>query len=320
MTSDWSYPVYLGSDTTIPIPVNGDIVDSLLLRITLPITSNINSSFGTAMIKFIELQYDAQVIERIYGENIFIKNELMVPDGKRAALAALTSTPPTYYTELPFTIKLPLCALEKQPSIRIVFNTFSAYLGPLQLKLITTYVFLSDPERNYMKTHKIEYLCQGYQLLEFVIPVTETTFNINTEFVNNVKEMFWIIQDESPSDIYLYKDDLLSLGLTFNGLEYLSPHIANGRYLSSLQPLEYHTRTPTSNVYMYSFALQPESDDPTGEVNMSQINSQTHTLSVKPSATLRKIRIYAHSYNIAYVENGGLTMLHASMNSTGFKN
>ena len=171
-----------------------------------------------------------------------------------------------------------------------------------------------------MISNRLELLTQEYQLLQFSIEPNQTTFNINTQFVNNVKELFWIIQEVNPSDIYQYRSDLVSLGLTFNGLEFLSPAIANGLYLSSLQPLEFHTRTPTSNVYMYSFALQPESPEPTGEVNMTNITAQIHTITVTPSASTRYIRIYAHSYNVAYVEGGNLTMLHASMNTSGFKN
>ena len=325
----WPFPVHFGDDTTSPIPIIGDIVDAIYLRIVWPIQGVVNNSVATAMINFVELIHQSNVIERIYGENMFIWNELTVAQGKRAGLQKLvgidtTTSQSEYYLHLPFTIKLPLCALNIQPDLRIVFNTpdkFMAvpYKNEIDLETVIDYVFLGDEERSYIQNNPQRYLTQSYQVLQFSIQPNQTNFKTVTSFVNNVKELFWIIQDQSPTDMYDYNDDLINMSLSFNGIEFLSNTVANNTYVSIIQPLEYHTRTPTSNVYLYSFALNPELQQPTGEINMTFIYNQNHAYWVRPSTKLRYIRIYALGYNVATIDKGELSMMH-TINESGFKN
>jgi hypothetical protein len=55
---------------------------------------------------------------------------------------------------------------------------------------------------------------------------------------------------------------------------------------------------------MYSFALEPENDTPTGELNMTNIARQQHTLELAPHASALTIRMYALSYNLFSVAKG----------------
>jgi hypothetical protein len=155
-------------------------------------------------------------------------------------------------------------------------------------------------------------------MLEFSIRPTETVFNIVTSFIGNVKELYWVIQDPTTS-IYTYRYDLVSLGLSFNGLEFLSPFIGTSVYLNQIQALEYHTKTPTSNVYMYSFSLEPESPVPNGEVNLTNVINQQHSFVVTPYSSDRNIRIYASTYNQVTVWGGSLSVKY-TLTEAGFKN
>jgi Large eukaryotic DNA virus major capsid protein/Major capsid protein N-terminus len=310
------------------IPFSGDVVNNVLLRIVWPNTSNVNISVGTAMIQMVELRYGDVVIERVYGENMYIMNDFMVPQGKRGALTNLTGMDITtplneYYVKLPFTMKIPLCALNNNPTVRVIFNqpsTFMSvpYYGPLQLKLVVEYVLLSQTEYDYMQTTPLVYTTQFFQQLQFTVRPSETTFNIVTSFIGNVKELFWVIQ-EPQTPPYTYRDDLVNLSLTFNGLEFLSPLIGTNVYLSKIQPLEHHTKTPSSNVYLYSFSIDPENHIPTGEVNLTGVINQMHTLTLTPYSNVRYVRIYAWAYNQATVENGEVTMKY-TLTEAGFKN
>jgi len=330
MHTSWPYDVHFGDDATIPVPMNGDLIDAMLLRLVWPNQNLLKTqSVGTAMINFIELIYESDVIERIYGENLFIQNEISVSQAKRPGLQNLVGIDTTvplsvYYLHLPFTIRLPLCALSKQPILRVVFSTPDKFMtvpyhGVLELSLVTDYVFLSEPEKQYFMNNQLNYITQSYQLLQFVINPGETKFNIGTSFVNNVKELFWIIQNEDETNMYKYNNDLVNMSLELNGLEFLSNNVANNTYLRVIQPLENHTRTPTSNIYMYSFAMNPEESQPTGEANMTYMYNQLHKFQVLASVHPRFIRIYAHSYNIATIDQGNLTMKH-TMYESGFKN
>lgn len=328
LTFDWNQPTQFGADTSLDIPNSGDIINSILIRIVWPNSSNVNISVGTAMIRMVELLYGDVIIERIYGENLYIMNDIMVPQGKRSALNNLTGIDQTtplneYYIKLPFTMKVPLCALNKNPRLRIVFNqpsTFMSvpYFGSLNLKLVVDYVILSNSERMYIQSIPLEYTTRFYQMLEFTVRPKETTFNIVTSFIGNVKELFWVIQEPNANP-YNYRADLMSLAITFNGLEFLSPIIGTSTYLNKIQPLEHHTKLPSSNVYMYSFAIDPENDDPTGEVNLTEVSNQMHTFVLTPYSGTRVVRIYACTYNQATITDGEVSMQY-TLTEAGFKN
>jgi hypothetical protein len=212
---------------------------------------------------------------------------------------------------------LPLIALKEAPKFRVVFNpsstfTTSIYTKSIQVDLFVEYVYLSQPERDWFMQHELVYLTHSFQRLQFKIPVstTQTIYTYYTDFVNDVKELFWVIQSEAASNVYDYGNHLVNLQLTLNNQDFITNDYASAQYLHVLQPLQYHTRVPTGNYYMYSFALEPENDQPTGEMNMTNITRQQHslTLTASPSET-RNLRIYAHSYNLFRVKDGvGITV------------
>jgi hypothetical protein len=54
---------------------------------------------------------------------------------------------------------------------------------------------------------------------------------------------------------------------------------------------------------MYSFSLDPESDEPSGHVNFSRIDQKNLVLNMNPSLSNRYITVYALSYNFLAVGN-----------------
>jgi hypothetical protein len=92
--------------------------------------------------------------------------------------------------------------------------------------------------------------------------------------------------------------------LTFNGETRLSKNIANALYLRIVQPMMCHTRSPTRYFYTYSFSLKPEDAYPTGQVNMSRIQSKLVDIKTTASTKSREVRIYALNYNILRVNSG----------------
>jgi hypothetical protein len=319
--------VHWGDDITVWISKVGDLAHSMYLRVTWPsdAPTTVQPSAGTAMIDRIELSYKDQLIERIYGENLYMLGDIKVPQAKQSALSNLVGTGTTtalssYHIPLPFLILktgLPLLVLKEAPKFRVVFNpssffTTSIYTKPIQVDLFVEYVYVSQPERDWFMQHPLVYITHSFQRLQFKIPtsILETTYTYYTDFVNDVKELFWVIQSDAASNVYDYGNHLVNLQLTFNNQDFVTKDYATAQYLHVLQPLEYHTRIPTGNYYMYSFALQPESDQPTGEMNMSAITRQQHSLTLRasPSST-RNVRIYAHSYNLFRVKDGdGVTV------------
>lgn len=238
-------------------------------------------------------------------------------------------------------LALPLCALKRQEvdvSIRIeeieklvVSEKFSineflrttAQLGgkPLEIEsmsLLVDYVFLTDEEALQFETSSLNYLITQIQGVQKLVPSTDSTTTLRTTFTNPVKEMFIIVQNTQTrkgdstlqTDYFNYKssaglDNLNNLELTFNGEVRIDKDIADGFYLRNVQPLQCHTRVPRRYIYNYSFAITPESYEPTGQVNMSRINDVLFNLELGAANNQeRVVKIYVKNYNVLRIESG----------------
>jgi hypothetical protein len=180
---------------------------------------------------------------------------------------------------------------------------------PVQVNLFVDYVYVTKAERDYMKKTPMNYLAKTWQRVEFTVSANETDVSVLTDFVHSVKEIFWIIQNDGTSSYnYLNNggDQLVNLQLTLNGSDVIKSEFGTPLYLRVIQPLEYHTRTPDRSFYMYSFAIDPEHKDATGEINMSLVSRQLHTLTLTPCPYSRSLRIYALGYNVISVKDGDL--------------
>jgi hypothetical protein len=241
-------------------------------------------------------------------------------------------------------LAIPLAAITRQEvQVRlklksfsdVIYNRTSTVGGITSVSLPVEYVFLSQEEIKYIKGTKIDYVVSQLQLNRQTMNRRETTAKVVLQFVNPVRELFIVLQDsywikDDPNAVdshinqpfnYQYPstvptareyekirqplgDALVKASLTFNNETRFSDEIANAIYLRKVQPLEYHTRTPDRYFYTYSFALDPENPQPSGQVNMSRIINKVLNITTKPVRTTQEIRVYATSYNILRVQNG----------------
>ena len=204
--------IHFGDDVTIWISRTGDLAGHMYLRVDWPsdAPTTVQPSCGTAMIDRVELMYKDQIIERIYGENLFMLGDITVPQAKQGALSNLvgkniTSNLATYYIELPFTVTLPLLALNEPPRLHLVLNssdkfTTTRYVKPVDISLLVEYIYVSGPERDWFLRNQLLYLTKSWQRLDFQVPVTteQTTYKFYTNFVKDVKELFWVVQSTAP--------------------------------------------------------------------------------------------------------------------------
>jgi hypothetical protein len=81
-----------------------------------------------------------------------------------------------------------------------------------------------------------------------------------------------------------------------------------GPYFDRVQPYQHHTRTPTTGINVYSFALKPEEHQPSGTCNFSRIDKATLNLTLSVNTVKNqntaKVRIYAVNYNVLRVMSG----------------
>ena len=81
-----------------------------------------------------------------------------------------------------------------------------------------------------------------------------------------------------------------------------------GSYFDTVQPYQHHSRTPSTGINVYSFALRPEEHQPSGSCNFSRIDKATLQLSVSLNTVIgartAQVRVYAVNYNVLRVMSG----------------
>jgi hypothetical protein len=81
-----------------------------------------------------------------------------------------------------------------------------------------------------------------------------------------------------------------------------------GSYFDTVQPYQHHTRTPSTGINCYSFALRPEEHQPSGTCNFSRIDKATLQLTVSLNTVIgartAQVRVYALNYNVLRVMSG----------------
>ena len=82
-------------------------------------------------------------------------------------------------------------------------------------------------------------------------------------------------------------------------------------YFRLVQPWQHHTAVPSDDfIYLYSFALKPEDQQPSGTLNASRVDTIILSAALTPDTALSPARgnasiiVYAKNYNVLRVVNG----------------
>lgn len=327
--------------TDVPITITTDQVGSTTNIFSntyisvYPVASNViptvsynyYDSVGTWLIDRADLVIGGQTVQTLTGEFIEIYNDLYVPYENQPGLKLLTGKydttsqiyPPgrTYFTNLPFYfyqnpgLYLPLVSLGRQDvEVHITFrnlqeltpvNTYNI-IEPLIATIITEYVYLADPEINWFKKSQIDYVIQQCQYQKFQLAPQFTSAIFNLEFINPIRELFFILQLDGTTP-YDYSD-LNSLAMNFNASEAFTADVTDALYLNSIEPFDHYTNYPTRNFYMYSFTNQTNTPRPYGQVNFSRIRDIFIQLNTASYATKKELRVIGINYNILRIKDG----------------
>jgi hypothetical protein len=196
--------------------------------------------------------------------------------------------------------------------------------GALSADLYVDYVFLDNDERRKFATSAHEYLIEQLQypsseshgdptsaftrrLDGFNHPVKEIVFALQcTERLSDVDQTnFGEIASRQPSDFGLSAaadaagtlQTISDAKLILNGNDRFSSR--DGNYFNWVQPYFHHTRGPSTGIYVYSFATEPEKHQPTGTCNFSRID--TAQLQLTPNtATAYGTGWVSHVYMVNY--------------------
>jgi hypothetical protein len=194
--------------------------------------------------------------------------------------------------------------------------------------LICNYVYLDVFERQKMAANPIfEYLIEQFQISP-VYGITANTLNYNAQihFNHPVKELIWMyrsLEATDANDYYNYANILNyftptearyppfdTLQIRFNGNDRFEMLPANFFYL--YQPYRMHSCGTSQYIHVYSFALNPESVQPSGTCNFSKLDNVTMNFSCTSNLQAGLIYIFATNYNILRIQSGMAGLMFSS--------
>lgn len=124
---------------------------------------------------------------------------------------------------------------------------------------------------------------------------------------SGVSDAGTFVLTEASLDMHCWgQNPVVTAKLQLNGQDRFSER--EGSYFDVKQPYDCHTRSPDTGINVYSFALRPEEDQPSGTCNFSRIDNATLQL-VLSNATVEgtkvaKVRVYARNINILRITSG----------------
>jgi hypothetical protein len=213
-------------------------------------------------------------------------------------------------------------------------------IDPLGLELWGDYVFLDVPERRRFVSSALEYLIDQVQYTPpLAIPANSRTATLNLNFNHPCKEFIWVLQRNvmqsrheffNFSSLGFYEimkarqfsltstpppnrtDLMISAKIQLDGQDRFDAR--DPVYFRLVQPYQRHTTIPSDNyIYVYSFALRPEDQQPSGTLNASRIDTIVLQLGLQQEGTNyctsalfgdMTAYVYATNYNVLRVIDG----------------
>ena len=236
-------------------------------------------------------------------------------------------------------LALPLIALQyHEVKVNLEFRSLAelgyysiggAFLGLASGSISTAslwvdYVFLDTDERRRFAQLSHEYLIEQLQFTgDESVTSGATASKVKLNFNHPVKELVWVVQHDTVigsnqwfnftntpdanGSVTVANNTGVTLleaaKLQLNGHDRFAERKA--AYFNLVQPFQHHERVPTSpGINVYSFALQPESHQPSGTLNMSRIDSAVLNLTTVTPAPAAKIKVFAVNYNVLRIMSG----------------
>jgi hypothetical protein len=276
------------------------------------------------------------------GYNQMIGHWDVYPDAKYSPGPLRLTIPLRFWFCNSLGAALPLIALQAHP-VRIIIRlrkfeelwwsaekmdpvTQCNQIDPISItrvQLYGDYIFLGDEERKKFAVAEHEYLIDQLQYTPVQsLPKGIQTANIPLYFNNSVKEFIWVVQQErmhrarewfnygnllqaDGGEAGIRTDLLESAIIRLDGYERFQRRHA--QYFRMTQPYQHHTRVPPNTfIYLYSFSMKPEEDQPSGSINCSKIDDIMLSLAFDTTQTAesRRVVVYATNYNILRIVGG----------------
>jgi len=197
--------------------------------------------------------------------------------------------------------------------------------GSIRVELSLGYVYLGVAERNKFAEASFEILIdQVQQASDQVVRGTETLTVDKLGFNHCVQELLWAVtlndrtddlKDEPmeyrgplDGDAASYRDTLHTVMLKLNNskrFNHTDADMVPAAYFRQVEPYLRHTCVPDAGVYCYSFALNPESSQPSGSCNFSRIDHASFkAVANLETGTTGTLHMFARNWNVFRISLG----------------
>tara|TARA_B100000795_G_scaffold239348_1_gene200959 strand:- start:3778 stop:5007 length:1230 start_codon:yes stop_codon:yes gene_type:complete len=238
-----------GNKSSCRIGKNGDLINKMLLQISLPSIENSGekpiswtNELGHSIIKKVELLIGGEVIDTIDGDWLDIYSEFYLENSKKEGyyeMIKYSNSMDNYtfrnkmklFIPLPFWFcknignSLPLIALQYhdivvnvylRPLSECIYNSYNIPNIPTNIKILDSklycnYIFLDTKERKYFAQNDHEYLIIQHQKnINNVINYGNKSLKVELEFNHPVKSIYWTLQNQESQKLNLWNNYALN--------------------------------------------------------------------------------------------------------------
>jgi hypothetical protein len=177
---------------------------------------------------------------------------------------------------------------------------------PRNMSLYCDFVYVTEDEKNFIRTRPIEYVITQTQVAEIRMKAGVSKRAVMINFKHPVKELFFL----AKNDVTKLHIPIKHVHLKFNNNTVID---ADNLMLSAEQPLRHYTNSiDVNNEFgVYSFSMKPGVYYPTGQVNMSRVIHKLLEVELDDSINSLQshtLHVYATNYNVMRI-NGGMAGL-----------
>ena len=244
--------------------------------------------------------------------------------GLALPLIALQATPVRFYIRLKngndmvFSNSLENAILNNSPNCPTALTATPVTIT--DMVMWGDYIYLDTEERRRFVSSRHEYLIeQVQQQKRYSIPLNTTRISVPLVFNNPIKEMVWVVSEDRMQQAHEWfnygsrmlnetgipnLDIIATALLQFDGYDRFEEQAA--QYFRLMQPWQRHTAVPNDFIYVYSFSLAPEAEQPMGTCNGSRLDSIVLQLTMNPQVQSYPsgVTTYATNYNVLRIVAG----------------
>lgn len=180
----------------------------------------------------------------------------------------------------------------------------------IQSNFYVEYIDLDEVIAPILRDKEYTYIIDQVQFQNEPIPQNTTGYSAFLKFNNPCKELVFAFVTDSriqSNNYYAYSNIndgpiMSSATLLFNGISYIDDITES--YYRTVFPYNHHSIIPLKYVYCIPFCLNPELKQPSGKVNLDQIDSVNLHVTLQQNTETCFLRIYAICHNVVVIKNG----------------